>query len=56
MSNLTSCVTGVYECGYEGIPSSEVSSCADYNDEYNDMEGVSWTVIVAGELSELNQK
>lgn len=48
MSNFTSCSTGVYDCNYDGIPASQLSSCADYNDKYNDMENVSWTVIVAG--------
>jgi sodium-dependent phosphate transporter len=47
MSNFTSCATGVYDCNYEGIPTSELDSCADYNREYVDMESNEWIVIVA---------
>lgn len=46
-SNFT-CSTGVFDCNYAGIPVSELSSCADYNNEFKDMENDNWTVIVSG--------
>ena len=48
MSNY-SCATGVYDCDYAGIPSFELTlgTCAPYNEEYRDMEGEEWIVIVS---------
>ncbi len=43
--STVSCSTGVYDCAYRDVPSGEV--CADYDGNYEDMEGRLWILITS---------